>query len=56
MKDEYDFAGAERGKFFVKDAVVAPPGRLEPDTRSDARAVRGKRRRAADPCENGGES
>lgn len=31
MKDEYDFTGAERGKFYSKDAVLAPPVRLEPD-------------------------
>ena len=29
MKDEYDFTGAERGKFHVKDAVLVPPVHLE---------------------------
>jgi hypothetical protein len=31
VKDEYDFSGAERGKFFRKDAELVPPVRLEPD-------------------------
>lgn len=31
MKDEYDFKGAERGKFHVKDAVLVPPVHLETD-------------------------
>ena len=31
MKDEYDFANAERGRFFRKDAVMAPPVHLDPD-------------------------
>ncbi|HEY3800763.1 MAG TPA: hypothetical protein VGL58_20610 [Caulobacteraceae bacterium] len=31
MKDEYDFKGAERGKFHVKDAVLVPPVHLEAD-------------------------
>ncbi|MEJ0065420.1 MAG: hypothetical protein WDM85_08190 [Caulobacteraceae bacterium] len=30
MEDEYDFPGAERGKFFRKDAILIPPVRLEP--------------------------
>ena len=30
MKDEYDFTGAERGKFYRKDAILVPPVRLEP--------------------------
>jgi CRISPR/Cas system-associated protein Csm6 len=30
LKDEYDFKGAERGKFYRKDAVLVPPVRLEP--------------------------
>jgi hypothetical protein len=31
MKDEYDFTGAERGKFYHKDAVLAPPIHLRND-------------------------
>jgi CRISPR/Cas system-associated protein Csm6 len=31
LKDEYDFKGAERGKFYRKDAVLVPPVRLEPE-------------------------
>jgi hypothetical protein len=31
LEDEYDFSGAERGKFFKKDAVLVPPVRLEPE-------------------------
>ena len=31
MKDDYDFKGAERGKFYVKDAVLVPPVHLEAD-------------------------
>jgi len=31
VKDEYDFKGAERGKFHVKDAVLIPPVHLEAD-------------------------
>jgi CRISPR/Cas system-associated protein Csm6 len=31
VKDEYDFRGAQRGKFFKKDAVLVPPVRLEPE-------------------------
>jgi hypothetical protein len=31
LEDEYDFSGAERGKFYRKDAVLVPPVRLEPD-------------------------
>ena len=31
MKDEYDFKGAERGKFHVNDAVLVPPVHLETD-------------------------
>ena len=30
MKSEYDFSGAERGKFYRKGAVLAPPVHLEP--------------------------
>ena len=45
MKDEYDFAGAQRGKFFRKDAVLVPPVHLEPEVlqylkaRADARGT-----------------
>ena len=31
MKDDYDFTGAERGKFYRKDAELVPPLHLEPD-------------------------
>ncbi len=31
MKDEYDFAKAERGRFFRKDAALAPPIHLDPE-------------------------
>jgi hypothetical protein len=31
VKKEYDFKGAERGKFHVKDAVLVPPVHLEAD-------------------------
>ena len=31
MKDEYDFSGAERGKFFRPNLKLIPPVRLEPD-------------------------
>ncbi|HUZ12427.1 MAG TPA: hypothetical protein VMU93_06240 [Caulobacteraceae bacterium] len=31
MKKEYDFSGAERGKFFRAGAVLVPPVRLEAD-------------------------
>ncbi len=31
MKEEYDFTGAERGKFYVADAVLSPPVHLAPD-------------------------
>jgi len=31
MKDEYDFTGAQRGKFFREDAVAVPPVHLDPD-------------------------
>jgi len=29
VKDEYDFTGAERGKFHLKDAALVPPVHLE---------------------------
>lgn len=31
MKDEFDFTGAQRGKFYAKDAVLVPPVHLETD-------------------------
>jgi hypothetical protein len=31
MKEEYDFTGAERGKFYRKDAVLVPPVHLDPE-------------------------
>ena len=31
MKDEYDFSGAARGKFYHADARHIPPVHLEPD-------------------------
>lgn len=31
MEDEYDFKGAERGKFYREGAVLVPPVRLEPE-------------------------
>jgi hypothetical protein len=30
MKDEYDFSGAERGKFYKPNLRLIPPLRLEP--------------------------
>ena len=34
MKDDYDFTGAERGRFYAKDAVLVPPIHLDPDVLS----------------------
>lgn len=31
MKNEYDFEGAERGRFFKEGARLVPPVHLEPD-------------------------
>jgi len=31
MKDDYDFSGAERGRFYRKDAVLVPPVHLDPE-------------------------
>ncbi len=31
MKDDYDFEGAERGRFHASDAILVPPVHLEPD-------------------------
>jgi predicted HicB family RNase H-like nuclease len=45
MKDEYDFKGAERGKFHRKDATLVPPVHLDPEVlqylaaRADARGT-----------------
>jgi hypothetical protein len=45
MKEEYDFANAQRGRFYKPDAVLVPPIHLEPDVlvylqaRADARGV-----------------
>ena len=45
MKSEYDFAGATRGRFYRKDAVLVPPVHLEPEilaylqTRAEARGT-----------------
>ncbi len=30
MKDQYDFSDAERGRFYRKDAVLAPAVHLDP--------------------------
>jgi hypothetical protein len=31
MKDEYDFAAAQRGRFSRPDAILSPPVHLAPD-------------------------
>jgi hypothetical protein len=31
MRDEYDFAAAQRGRFFHPDAILSPPVHLAPD-------------------------
>jgi hypothetical protein len=31
MKDEYDFSGAQRGKFFREGVRLVPPIHLEPE-------------------------
>lgn len=31
MKDEYNFSGAARGKFYRPDAQMIPPVRLDPE-------------------------
>jgi hypothetical protein len=31
MRDEYDFAAAQRGRFFHPDAIPPPPVHLAPD-------------------------
>ena len=42
MKDEYDFTGAVRGKFYREGAELIPPVHLEPEVLKylQARAVR----------------
>jgi hypothetical protein len=45
MKDEYDFSKAERGRFYRRDAVLAPPVHLDAEVlnfvaaRAEARGV-----------------
>jgi macrodomain Ter protein organizer (MatP/YcbG family) len=45
MKDEYDFARAQRARFYRPDAVFTPPVHLEPEVlafltaRAEARGV-----------------
>jgi hypothetical protein len=34
MKDDYDFANAERGKFFRRDTRLIPLAHLDPETPS----------------------
>jgi predicted HicB family RNase H-like nuclease len=34
MKREYDFSGAERGKFFRPELELVPPIHLDPNVRS----------------------
>lgn len=43
MKDEYDFSGAERGKFYRPDLKLIPPVHLEPEV-LDYLATRAKAR------------
>jgi hypothetical protein len=31
MKDEYEFSDAERGRFYRRDAILAPPVHLDAD-------------------------
>ena len=38
MKDEYDFAGASRGKFHRPDVQLIPPVHLDPDVLADLTA------------------
>jgi predicted HicB family RNase H-like nuclease len=38
MKNEYDFTGAVRGKFYRKDAELIPPVHLEPEVLNYLRA------------------
>jgi hypothetical protein len=45
MKDEYDFANAERGRFHRSDATLSPPVHLAPEVlaflvaRAEARGI-----------------
>jgi hypothetical protein len=45
MKDEYDFSKAGSGRFYRKDAVLAPPVHLDPQVlafltaRAEARGI-----------------
>jgi len=45
MKEDYDFTGAERGKFYREGAELLPPVHLEPEVlaelsvRAEARGV-----------------
>ncbi|HLH91594.1 MAG TPA: hypothetical protein VKX28_24355 [Xanthobacteraceae bacterium] len=45
MRDEYDFAKGERGKFHRPDAVLVPPVHLDPEVlafltaRAEARGI-----------------
>jgi hypothetical protein len=39
MKDEYDFAKAECGRFFRLDATLVPPIHLDPDVLTFLRAL-----------------
>jgi hypothetical protein len=38
MKDEYDFSGGQRGKFYREGAELIPPVHLEPDVLKYLRA------------------
>ena len=53
MKDEYDFTGAERGKFFAEDAVFVPPVHLEPDVLAYLRSRAEARGASLDELVNG---
>jgi len=53
MKDEYDFTGAERGKFFAEDAVSVPPVHLEPDVLAYLRSRAEARGASLDELVNG---
>jgi hypothetical protein len=37
MKDEYDFSGATRGKFYRADAELVPPVHLDADVLAELR-------------------
>lgn len=38
MKEEYDFTGATRGRFYRPDADLVPPVHLEPEVLADLTA------------------